>query len=468
MDAHGIAKTQIDCLRKIAGKDFSSTVLTQMLNSTDFGLLQHENVMIRKIAMIHVFTLVRKVFVRLRHDTDAKKTAKEGDFVATLVGPFELSNGILYLVNQHLEETIFKAVNKNMPKWRSLNATTYKVFTYTIETSTGSNLLLGLDEHRLFEMLENPKLLISLPDPAITPIFSDLSQFSRDLKLVNFESYFKPISNPHGNEGSILIKSILKQTTCTTNSPTLLPKIRKKGKNALEAISETGRISSSVVRFKRYLDKEKPNEIRKFSIIGDTNEKSEQKFQNKVPDACSIRTTTERRDASNQLLNHSALVKHSVNYSTGSTRDDGSSKKVCINRRKSHSKDRCTPDTNQWTTKIAGASEKPPLESNRSFLDSPLLKYTLERSTCTPHSKFLAPRHHLQKPITPSANLKAKKLSIDWEAMGSKSPIKIREVIEKKVQIEGEPSLQIDSTSTVTKKGLFQSIKVRKRLQSDI
>lgn len=190
MSTEAIVSSQVDSLRATVNQAWSVSDLSIRLASLDYGLLDHACVTVRKMAMILMYAILRKLFKAVSDAAVNEKTKhRHMDTQIVIRGPFEVTKGVLNLVNRGLNDEVAKAISTKIDKWRQLNTTTYKLFCYTTVTSSGNTLLLGLDEHRLFEMLDNRRLLITLPDPSSTNTFIDLECFGAAIRNIKFDSY---------------------------------------------------------------------------------------------------------------------------------------------------------------------------------------------------------------------------------------------------------------------------------------
>ena len=271
-DLESTIKQQVDGIRKSLDKCYSASIVAKMINDIDYSQLGHECKTVRQLAMISMFMLIRKLFNSISSDRYARDGVKEGEQLATFIGPFVMSNGVLYLVKEELDSAVSQDVSDNIAKWRKLKATNYKLFSYIVKTTTKNTLLQGLDEHRLLEIIENKSLLKSIPDPDSTPVFADLQMFARDLKLIKFinsaSTDFRSYTSNHSYTEIIHENKI-------TDLPEPLPvKIARYDKSykALRCVRLAKRTANSLeyhtIRLanSQHFDEEDPTATKKFRI----------------------------------------------------------------------------------------------------------------------------------------------------------------------------------------------------------
>ncbi len=179
---------------------FKTADLIYTLKTLDFGALESSNLTCRKMAAVLGGLMIQSLARTMASSKDAN-CAIENNVAGVLQeilgqglkGPFVLKDTFLYLT---FEENVTEQKHQEMIKALRRQQVCKKkdmIFSYMIERSSDSQpLAINLTKDRLFEILNNPRLLDCLPDPATTLISIDLGELTKThLDLLNFRSVNK-------------------------------------------------------------------------------------------------------------------------------------------------------------------------------------------------------------------------------------------------------------------------------------
>lgn len=215
----------LESLKLIMSDRSTTKSLAISLMSFDYGMIEAADLNTRKLAMVWIYTAVKKYFVTIKKElVEYVKAVKRLD----LTGPFRLKGDFLFITKQDVTPNLLKEINLILFANRTINPSRRQVFSYVLTTNIGKPLLLGLDETRLSEVLNTPCIYQSLPDPSNTLTFLDLRSFHSQLVHVGFDFSFKfgieEVDDDFSSSESEQIIEIdsLKSTLATKRQPYLI------------------------------------------------------------------------------------------------------------------------------------------------------------------------------------------------------------------------------------------------------
>lgn len=170
---------------KLTISDRSTTQsLASSLMSFDYGMIEAADLTTRKLAMVWIYTAVKKYFVTIKKELVECGKAIER---LNLTGPFKLKGDLMFLTKGDITDNQLKEINLQLFANRTISPSKRQVFSYVLTTNIGKALFLGLDETRLSEVLNTRSIYQSLPDPSSTLTFLDLRNFHSELVHVVFD-----------------------------------------------------------------------------------------------------------------------------------------------------------------------------------------------------------------------------------------------------------------------------------------
>lgn len=186
MDSSQQKEFILSSLSRVMSGEVSAKRLSGLLAEFDLSLLLVGDLTIRKLAMIWLFTCTKMIFLRLQRE--------KFKFLEAQAQPFEISSPLkligtkFFLAMNTKSEAEIDAINRLPLNPTTSHAISKQVLSYVVTTSSQQQLLLGLDETRLAEVISGTTILIGLPDPLEVLVFLDLGQYKRFLPHIQLNT----------------------------------------------------------------------------------------------------------------------------------------------------------------------------------------------------------------------------------------------------------------------------------------